>query len=62
MSATYSARAGTGVPQLAVDRFGNLYTVSGTGSGLGVVDSETNVRDRLVIARVHGRLARMKRY
>ena len=51
MSATYPALVGPGVPQLPLDRFGNLYaTVSGTGHGLGVVDLDTNVDDRLVIA------------
>ena len=39
------------LPQLPLDRFGNLYaTVSGTGPGLGVVDLDTNVDDRLIIA------------
>ena len=51
MSATYPALVGPGVPQLPLERFGNLYaTVSGTGPGLGVVDLDTNVDDRLVIA------------
>ena len=51
MSATYPALVGPGVPQLPLDRFGNLYaTVSGTGPGLGVVDLDTNVDDILVIA------------
>ena len=45
-----SAPVGPGVPQLPVDRFGNLYaTVSGTGPGQGVVDLDSNVRDRFVI-------------
>ena len=51
MSATYPALVGPGVPQLPVDRFGNVYaTASGTGPALGVVDSDTYVRDRLAIA------------
>ena len=59
MSATYPALTGPGVPQLPVDRFVNLYaTVSGTGHGLGVVDVDTNMRDRLAIAGLH--VARMK--
>ena len=43
---TYTAFVGPSVPQLPLDRFGNLYaTVSGTGSGLlGVVDPENNYR------------------
>ena len=62
MSATAPALVGPGVPQLPLDRFGNLYaTVSGTGPGLGVVDWETNVRDKLAIASLHGRIARIKR-
>ena len=62
MSATYPALVGPGVPQLLVDRFGNLYaTVSGTGPGLGVVDLDTNVICRLVISGLHGRVATMKR-
>ena len=57
-----SALVGPGVPQLPVDMFGNLYaTASGTGPGLAVVDLDTNVRDRLTIAGLHGRVARMKR-
>ena len=51
MSATYPFLVGPGVPQLPLDRFGNVYaTVSGTGAGRGVVDLDTNVGDRLVIA------------
>ena len=43
MSATYPAFVGLGVPQLLLDRFGNLYaTVSGAGPGLCVVDLDTN--------------------
>ena len=62
MSASYPALVGPGVPQLPVDRFGNLYAiVSGTGTGLGVADLDTNVRERLAIAGLHGRVARMKR-
>ena len=62
MPVTYPALVGLGVPQLLVDRFGNLYTtVSGTGPGLGVVDLDTNVIYRLAIAGLHGRVARMKR-
>ena len=51
MSDTYPTVVGPDVPQLPLDRFGNLYaTVSGTGHGLGVVDLDNNVDDRLVIA------------
>ena len=58
MSVIYPALAGPGVPQLLEDRFGNLYaTVSGTGPGL---DLDTNVKDRLAIAGLHGRVARIK--
>ena len=60
MSATYPALPCPGVPQLPLDRFGNLYTtVSGAGPGLGVVDLDTNMRDRL--AGLHVGVARMKR-
>ena len=49
-----------GVPQLPVDRLGNVYTtVSGTGPGLGVVDSDTNMGNRLAIAALHDRVAMM---
>ena len=42
MSATYPAFVGLCVPQLLLDRFGNLYaTVSGAGPGLCVVDLDT---------------------
>ena len=62
MSATYLALVGPGVPLLPLDRFDNLYaTVPGTGHGLGVVDLDTNVRDRLAIAGLHVGVARMKR-
>ena len=62
MSATYPALVCPGVPQLPLDRFGNLYTtVSGAGPGLGVVDLDTNMRDRLAIAGLHVGVARMKR-
>ena len=45
-------------PQLPEDTFGNLYaTVSGTGPEL---DLDTNVKDRLTIADLHGRVTRMK--
>ena len=38
------AFVGLGVPQLLLDRFGNLYaTVSGAGHGLCVVDLDTNM-------------------
>ena len=50
MSATYPALVSPSVPQLPLDRFGNLYpTVSGTWPGLGVVDLDTNVIYRLAI-------------
>ena len=62
MSATYLALVGPGVPLLPLDRFDNLYaTVPGTGHGIGVVDFDTNVRDRLAIAGLHVGVARMKR-
>ena len=61
MSSIYPPLVSPGVPHIPIDRFGNLYaTVSGTGIGLGAVDSDTNVRDRLAIAGLHGRVARMK--
>ena len=54
MSATYPALVCPGVPHLPLNRVGNLYTtVSGAGPGLGVVDLDTNMRDRLAIAGVH---------
>ena len=57
-----SALVDPSIPQLPLDRFGNLYaTVSGTGHGLGVVDLGTNVTDRLGIAGLHDGVARMKR-
>ena len=57
MSATYPAFVGLGVPQLLLDRFGNLYaTVSGAGPGLCVVDLDTNN-----IAGFHVGVPRMKR-
>ena len=57
-----NALVGPVVPQLPLDRFGNLYaTVSCTGLRLGVVDLDTDVRDRLAIGGLHIGVARMKR-
>ena len=60
MSVTNPALVCPGVPQLSLHRFGNFYTtVSGAGPGLGVVDLDTKMSDRL--AGLHAGVARMKR-